>query len=382
VLVLVAGCGSTPSGSGGQPDAGYPWLQDARVLVSGHDVTNTDCRTGICRHNENTDLIAWKGAIYLVHRTAKSQVLGPNSSLHIYRSTDSGKTFTETKRIPAPSTTDAPPDGRDLRDPHFYVVGDTLHIKALTRLPVTSVRDSRVDTISVESHSTDGDTWSPLQPIGPTGWSFWRIREHAGRYFTAAYADGDLKVTLFTSTDGIAWTQGADVYTVSEDTPLETELWFLPSGRLLALVRMDGTDAELLGSTGRLRTAVCWAQAPAYDHFDCPQTLDGQRLDGPLMYGWNDRLFVIARKHLQPTGKKRTSLFELGGTLDGGPLTIREWGELPSAGDTAYAGAAPIDKDRAVVSWYSGDLGDDESWIFGILALTDIWTATIDFSAL
>jgi len=33
----------------------------------------------------------------------------------------------------------------------------------------------------------------------------------------------------------------------------------MPSGKLLALVRMDGTDAELLGDMGRLRTKICWA---------------------------------------------------------------------------------------------------------------------------
>jgi hypothetical protein len=30
---------------------------------------------------------------------------------------------------------------------------------------------------------------------------------------------------------------------------------------MLALVRMDGTDAELLGDQGRLRTKICWSDA-------------------------------------------------------------------------------------------------------------------------
>ena len=56
------------------------------------------------------------------------------------------------------------------------------------------------------------------------------------------------------------WTAGPAIYGVSADTPLETELIFTPSGkRMLALVRIDGTDDELLGNTGRLRTKVCWA---------------------------------------------------------------------------------------------------------------------------
>src|SRR4051794_1611065 len=90
-----AGCGTAPATT---PDAGDggegalpPWLSDSRILVPGVGVTNTECRAGICQHNENTDLVRYKGAIYFVHRTAQSQVLGPNSALHVYRSDDDGK---------------------------------------------------------------------------------------------------------------------------------------------------------------------------------------------------------------------------------------------------------------------------------------------------
>jgi hypothetical protein len=370
--LLAAGCGSTST-----PSSGPPWLADASVLVQGVGVTNRDCRSGICRHNENTDLIAWKGAIWLVHRTAQSQILGPNSALHIYRSTDNGAHFTETAHILAPLM----PTGRDIRDPCFYTVGDRLFIKALTRLPVTSTRDSNVDTVAVATSSADGINWDPIADVGPHGWSFWRIKEQGGTLYTAAYADGDLSIALFTSTDGMTWTRGADVYTMSADTPVETELQFLPSGRVVALVRMDGTDQELLGDQGRLRTKVCFA-TPPYSSFDCSGEIDGQRLDGPLSFMWQGRMFVVARKHLQGTGRKRTSLFEITGTLEGGPVTAKEWGEVPSAGDTAYAGAAAIDANRMVVTWYSSDIVIDENWVDGILDDSDIWRATIDLSKL
>src|SRR5262245_58836364 len=225
LLSILAGC------------HGGAWLK-SQVLVSGQDVSNSDCRTAICPHNENTDLIVWNGAMWLVHRTALSQVLGPNSSLHIYRSTDRGRTFEHMALIQAPND-------RDIRDPHFYVVGAELWIKALTRLPVNSPRDSRVDTIAVAFRSSDGVAWQEQGPIGPVAWSFWRIREHEGTYYTAAYHDGDTEVDLFTSSDGLQWTKGSQIYGVAADTPLETELVFLPSGRLLALVRLDGNDVEL-----------------------------------------------------------------------------------------------------------------------------------------
>src|SRR5580704_2124332 len=99
VLALASsGCGTSHAtgttgssgtgGSGGSGPAGPPWLPAASILVSGETTNNDDCRTGICRHSENTDLVNWQGAIWLVHRTAESQVLGPNSSLRVSRSTD------------------------------------------------------------------------------------------------------------------------------------------------------------------------------------------------------------------------------------------------------------------------------------------------------
>jgi hypothetical protein len=229
------------------------------------------------------------------------------------------------------------------------LVGDALHLKALTRLPVDSTRDSNVDTVAVGTHTTDGAAWSALAPIGPHGWSFWRPKERGGVFYSAAYEDGDRAVALFSSKDGVAWQKGATVYDVSADTPLETELVFMPSGRLLALVRMDGTNDELLGTSGRLRTKVCWAEPP-YASFACPSEIDGQRLDGPLAFFHGPRLFVVAREHLSEGGRKRTALFEVTGTFEGGPIDVALRGELPSAGDTSYAGTAPLDADRSFVS--------------------------------
>jgi len=374
-----AGTDASPDDGGDEGDAApVPapfFMPGPTVFVDGHlyDDFALDCRTVMCRHNENTDMIAWNGALWLVHRTALSQTLGPDSALHVYRSTDDGASFQETARIEAPVD-------RDIRDPCFYVVGGQLLLKALTRLPVSLERDTGVDTVAVGMSSSDGVTWTPQQPIGPHGWSFWRIKENAGTYYTAAYQDGDLSVVLYTSTDGLAWTAGPLVYGISDDTPLETELTFMPDGRLLALVRMDGTDAELLGDTGRLRTKICWSDPP-FTSFDCPAEFDGQRLDGPLTFWWQGRLFVVARKHLQGTGKKRTSLYEIRG-FETGELAIGEWGELPSAGDTSYAGVAALDDTHVLLSWYSGDLQADRPWVLAMFDLTSIWLGSVDMTAL
>jgi hypothetical protein len=379
---------STPDGGADgvpdAPDAGPgptlpPFLTSAAVLVDGSAYNSfaRNCRTEMCRHSENTDMIAWGGAgtVWLVHRSAMSQALGPNSALHVYRSDDGGSTFAQTALL------DAPAD-RDIRDPAFYVVGQTLFLKALTRVNSFEARDTDVDTVTVAMQSTDGVAWTPMRAIGPHGWSFWRVKEDQGVYYSAAYEDGDRAVTLFRSTDGLVWSAGPVVYDVSADTPLETELTFLPGGKMLALVRMDGTDQDLLGDSGPLRTKVCWSDPP-YATFACPQEFAGVRLDGPVSFLWQGRLLVVARKHLQGgTDAKRTALYEIGGDLQGGPLTIREWGELPSAGDTSYAGVAMIDPTHARVSWYSGDLQKDEAWVLGMLDWTSIWLGTVDLARL
>ena len=368
LLVAVAGigCGSDS------------WLASSKLLFDGYDETNLDCRTGPCPHDENTDLAIYGGATYLVHRTAESQVLGPNSSLRVYRSDDHGGRFDLLAVIPAPTD-------RDLRDPCFYVMPDgSLAIKAITRLPVNSTRDSNVDSISVNTISSDGGTtWSTLAPIGPEMWSFWRVKQSAdATYYSAAYQDGDLSVVLFSSADGQTWTQGPLVYGMSEDTPLETELVFLPSGLLQAYVRMDGTDDELLGSMGRLRTKVCTAPPP-YSTFDCTYELDGARLDGPVAFFWGKRLFFVAREHyLEVENRKRTALYEITYTAETGPFDFVMHGEFPSAGDTSYAGVAPIAGARFLVTYYSSNLKQDGPWARAIFGPTDIWQATIDLSAL
>jgi hypothetical protein len=354
-----------------------PWLLDAHILVDGYDETNLDCRTGPCVHDENTDLTIYDGAIYLVHRTAESQVLGPNSSLRVYRSDDRGATFALLAVIPAPID-------RDLRDPCFYMIGDHLAIKAITRLPVTSPRDSNVDSISVNTISADGGfTWTPLVAIGPPTWSFWRVKvDAAGTYYSAAYEDGDKSVLLYSSSDGQTWTPRAVVYSVSEDTPVETELVFFPDGTLLGLVRMDGTDAELLGNQGRLRTKAC-TSAPPYIAFDCSYELDGARLDGPVAWLRGDRLFVVARRHLiEPEDRKRTALYEITYAAPTGPFGYVDHGDFPSTGDTSYAGVVPLDTNRYLVTYYSSNLHADGPWARALLGPTDIWKATIDLSRL
>jgi hypothetical protein len=106
------------------------------------------------------------------------------------------------------------------------------------------------------------------------------VVKHDGVYDSTAYEEGDLRIVLYRSRDGVRWTAGKQIYGVSADTPLEAELAFSPSGkRMLALIRLDGNNFDLFGYQGRLRTKVCWSKPP-FKRFTCPETLHGVRLDG------------------------------------------------------------------------------------------------------
>jgi hypothetical protein len=381
-LVAVPACSSS-SDAGQTPDTtpGNPTVQATAIFAHAESDQVVNCTSALCRHNENTDLIRWNGAIYMVHRTAVGQVLGPNSSLRIFRSTDEGQTFALTAVIPAPqgplSADDQGAKGRDIRDPCFYIAGDRLYIKALARLPVASTRDSDVDTRTLYVSTADGTAFSPWAQMAPGGFSFWRIKKQGDTYYAAAYADGDAANTLFTSPDGVTWTQGTTFYSNAADTPLEPEVVFLPSGKMLVYFRMDGDDNHLIG-TSDLHTRVCWSDAP-YTSFDCSQQITGQRLDGPVDFLVGNRLFIVARKHLGESGRKRTALFEVTGNLEGGPIDVVERAEFPSAGDTAYASVVPLANGHWLTTWYSSDITDDLPWALALAEGTDIWRGEIVF---
>ena len=107
--------------------------------------------------------------------------------------------------------------------------------------------------------------------------------------------------------------------------------------------------------------------------------ITGQRLDGPVDFFLGDRLFIVARKHLGTDVRKRTALFEVTGNFEGGPIDVVEHAELPSAGDTAYAGVVPLANGHILTTWYSSELATDLPWTLAIAEATDIWRGEIVF---
>jgi hypothetical protein len=372
VLLLAGGCSCGPrEGVDGGIDAGLDGGADAGIDDGGGDGgariivpsgTSTNCRTESCPHQSDTDLARFGSAAWLVHRTALSDLPSVNASLRVYRSEDGG-TFALTAVLPGPSS-------RDIRAPHFFVVQNTLNIAAISRLEVSDLRNAGADSTTIVARSTDGVTWSPFTAAAPQGWSLWRPHlAPDGGLVAVATSDGDQAVQWFASADGSTFTAGAAFPLDGGDTPAETDALMSETGDALTVTPLEGTDAELEGDTGRLRTAVCNSPAPL-TVFAC-DVLAGERLDTPLVFAWQNRTLVLARHHTLGSSVKRTALFELG---DGGIALLQT---LPSAGDTGAPGLLITGSGPPWVSWYASPLSTDAGWSAARTGQTDIWLAPL-----
>ncbi len=366
-LLLGAACSSavSPSADATGSDAAADVSTGPKAttgLVTNQRIAYTD---GL--HNENTDLIQWQDKTWLVFRGGEtSQVGSPNARLKVWQSANLGDDIAMTAEIFMPD--------RDIRDPKFLIQNGKLAIYAISRIPGAHLRDDGGLAWTVRTESADGVHWTVPVRIYDEKWGFWRYAEHGGLLYATAYNDGDTQVAFLSSADGVAWKPVSLMYDSTPDVPSEAELQFF-GDTAVGLVRLDN-GASLLDEG---HTAVCVA-LPPYAIWDCSRKFD-KRLDGPKWFQWNNRQFVMARKHL-PDGRKRTALYEIHGTLADptATVTLQELFEFKSAGDTAYVGVQPIGGSQFLVSWYSSDVVADDVWSVGMFGPTDIWLAWVDLS--
>jgi hypothetical protein len=353
---------------------GYWYLRPNRaqvnkeVIVETWDIANDDA------HNSNTDMIEWQGQIYLSYVSSPYHFGNDASVMHIKRSSDMGRTWEEMSTFN--------PENDDIRDPKFAAIGERLFLYALKN-------DSFVAEpyVTVYSYTEDGENWSNFETIpNLDGWLFWRPKTRDGEtFYNAAYWWEHGKSVLLKSKDGIDW---KIVSTINEgERNDETEIEFLPDGRLLATARLeyayyaDGAFGDKRGAT------LITVSEPPYENWnELTQSLVA-RLDGPYLFSYHDHVYAVGRYQpdLGKSGpltdqgsifsRKRTALYEV--RLDGlGYLT-----DLPSAGDTSYEGVI-LDGDTAYVSYYTSPIEKDYSWILGMFSPSQVRMAKVDLRAM
>jgi hypothetical protein len=319
-------------------------------------------------HNSNTDMILWQGDFLLVHDARPYHFGSPDARLVVRRSKD-GRSFEELARLQVP--------GKDIRDPKLAVIGGRLHLYALPN-------SGRMATPEGTWLATSDDAlhWTPLEPIEPDGWLFWRPKSNDGgrTWYVPAYWKDHGRSMLLRSHDGRRWEPVSVIH--EGDGNDETDIEFLPDGRLLATMRLEITPDTILGHyDGQTGIAVA---APPYTEWSEKRSRL-TRLDGPNLFALDRQVFAVARYQPDPNGfftrmggilsRKRTSLYRVE------PDRLVWLSDLPSAGDTSYAGVV-IRDGHLFVDYYTSRFDRDWPWIFGMPLRTDIHMAKIPLDAL
>jgi hypothetical protein len=317
-------------------------------------------------HNSNTDMIFWNDRFYMVYASSPYHFASGNSRLNLLRSVDAR----EWEWI---ATFDAA--GEDIRDPKLAIIGGRMFLYALKNRELTAEPYQTVYTVS-----DDAINWSPFREIEPQGWLFWRPKRLEDTWFVPAYWHEHGKSALLRSTDGVNWT----IHTVIHegDRNDETAIEFLPDGRMLATARLEMSDSLFGHPEGCTLIAV--AEVPFTDWTSITRSLL-TRLDGPNLFSYKGQVYAVGRYQPYPGGpltkqgsifsRKRTSLF-----------LVREDGlvrlsDLPSAGDTSYAGVV-IRGGDLYICYYTSDTDRDYPWLLGMVLPSSIRMAKVGLPGL
>jgi len=312
-------------------------------------------------HNSNVDLTWYRNAFYLVHAVSSFHFGTVNSRLLVKRSKD-GLHWEQVAVLKH--------DQDDIRDPKFAVIGNKLFLYVLLNrethpLPYTT----RV------SWTEDGVNWSDLASIGHEGWLLWRPKTRDEKtWYVPAYWYKFHHNVLFTTADGLHFEM---IASISRGRFInEPEVEFLPDGCLLASGRGDYLKGSFHQIIGIPQTSTVISIAPP-PYTDWQETAETQltRLDGPVMFSHHDRIYAVGRAHPYSDtffprrgavlAKKRTAIF-LANSM--GLIHITD---LPSCGDTAYAGVVLRDG-YVYIAYYTNNIKRDFIWLFGMLEKSEI----------
>lgn len=285
-------------------------------------------------HNAFTDLVRWRGKFWLTFRSSRDGHMNFTSGSVIVLVSDDAQTWRQVHRFSVPQ--------RDTRDPHFLIFKDRLFVYSGTALVV---KDGRGQTdwnthFGYATWTDDGATWAPPRSLeGTYGHYIWRAATIGGKAYLCARRFRDqvpvpgasrptMEAALLESDDGLVWRFHS---LLQETEGNETAFLFESDGTLVGASRATRDSSVILRSP------------PPYREWT--RTTIPEYLGGPLLVRWHDRLIVGARR--MTAQGPRTTFWWLNGTQ------LVPAVELPSDGDNSYPGMVVLDRQRALVSWYS-----------------------------
>jgi len=348
------------------------WLRPNRARVHPALAAETWDVVADGLHNSNTDLIHYRGQFLLVHAASPYHMGSSDCRLVVRRSVDARR-WEKLAELRMP--------GEDIRDPKFALIAGKLFLYALPNRGFYALPYG-----TLYSTTETGEQWSAFQPVvlegtEPEGWLFWRPKtQDQATWYVPAYWNRHGRSILLRSTDGVRWSFVSEIWRGEGND--ETDFEWLPDGRMLVTARLEVTPDRMLGN--RDASTLLATAAPPYQDWSY-QKSRVTRLDGPALFAYQGRVYAVARYQAGPRGvftqlggtfsRKRTSLFLVE------PERLVRLSDLPSAGDTSYAGV--VLKDGALwASYYTSEIQRDYPWILGMILPTQIRMAHVPLERL
>ncbi len=311
-------------------------------------------------HHSNTDLFRYEGQYLLVHATSPWHFASTKCRL-VVRSSNDGKSWHVLSEIRVP--------GEDVRDPKLAEIGGKLFLYFLRN----TEKFHAEPTGNSYCISEDGVNWTEPKELSIEGWLLWRPKTFDGtNFYVPAYWWEHGKSALFKSTDGVDWSEVGPIY--SGDKIDETAISFRPDGTMIMTARLE-VDPNRWGYHPDGHTLIGVAPPP-YTDWKLSRSHE-TRLDGPCLFQIGERTYACGRRHVGGSeymgsawGAKRTSLYLVE------PDRLVFLSDLPSCGDTSYAGVV-VDDREVLISYYTSPLGRDYPWLLGMISNSSIEMARL-----
>ena len=338
-------------------------------------------------HN-NLDVIWFENRLFFAFRTSRTHFASRDTVMYIVSTTDQKEWTLELEFA----------NEWDLREPRFLAFDGKLflYFAQLGESPITF--DPQF-TLMSEYEGPCG--WTEPERILQDEFIPWRTKTIDGVPYLMGYTGGEniyeaggkpLEVYWYTTDDGRNFTpvvDGAEV--VLEGGTSETDWVFMDNGDLIAVARNEAGDELGWGSK------ICRADASDLGNWTC--VADPKKYDSPLLFRHGQEIYLIARRNVTADGAydlmmrnlepaeqdrvyqvdywqrpKRCALWR----VDPGAMSVEFVLDLPSSGDTCFAGLVPLNDNAYLVYNYTAPLDDlDISWMDAQLGPTFIYRITL-----
>lgn len=367
-------------------DGSAPELSPAIDVVPGtgipEEVTTQEAQN-------NLDMIWHEGRLFFAFRSAPNHFASADTVLYVMSTVDQVNWQYETSFAL----------GTDLREPRFLSFDGKLFLYFAVLGRYAFDFDPKGAKVAEYKGPCE---WGEAEDIFEPGFIPWRGKTIDGKPYLIGYTGGGdiydeqeeerVQVQLLTTENGRDFTPvvpGQPV--VLEGGVSETDFVFLNNGDLVAVGRNEAGDEDGWGSK------ICRAPADDLGAWECAH--DPKKYDSPLLFKHNDDVYLVGRRNVTETGNfdlgneeippesrfssysidywnapKRCALWK----VDPEFLSVEHVLDLPSAGDTCFASAIPMNESQYLIYNYTSPLDDlDLSWIDGQGGATYIYRTVL-----